>query len=133
MYVNEFQVVLVVRELIVGPPFCNDVVIDKVSGLAFLACDPFKSSFYPPYELSNLSRVYGSGGIWLYDTNVMQFILSLTVGCIVASNQITIPRKCCTSAWIPPSVAHNISRRKGPVSRTTGSRKNHAITRRIIP
>jgi len=55
---------------IVGPPFCNDVVIDKESGLAFLACDPFKPSFYPPYGLDNPARVYGDGGIWLYDTNV---------------------------------------------------------------
>lgn len=58
-----------------GPPYCNDVAIDKDTGLAFLACDPFKPSFYPPYELSNLSRVYGSGGIWLYDTDVFQFVL----------------------------------------------------------
>jgi hypothetical protein len=53
-----------------APPFCSDVVIDDDSGLAFLACDPFKPSFYPPYELYNSSRVYGGGGIWLYDTNV---------------------------------------------------------------
>jgi hypothetical protein len=86
MYVNVFQVALVFRKLIVGPPFCNDVVIDKESGLAFLACDPFKPSFYPPYELSNLSRVYGSGGIWLYDTNVLQFHSSLIVGCIITAN-----------------------------------------------
>ena len=81
-----FRVVLVIRELIVGPPFCNDVVIDKNTGLASLACDPFKSSFYPPYELSNLSRVYGSGGIWLYDTNVFQFISTLTAGRFVTPN-----------------------------------------------
>jgi hypothetical protein len=57
-------------ELTLGPAFCNDVVIDKDSGLAFLACDPFKPAFYPPYEMYNASRVYGEGGIWLYDTNV---------------------------------------------------------------
>jgi hypothetical protein len=72
--------------LISGPPFCNDVVIDKESGLAFLACDPFKPSFYPPYEISNISRVYGSGGIWLYDTNVLQFNASLTLGRVITSN-----------------------------------------------
>jgi len=63
-------------ELTLGPPFCNDVVVDNDSGLAFLACDPFKSAFYPPYELYNSSRVYGNGGIWLYDTNVFCFLLA---------------------------------------------------------
>jgi hypothetical protein len=70
-FVEGCQVIrLLSRELSLGPAFCNDIVIDKDSGLAFLACDPFKSAFYPPYELYNSSRVYGDGGIWLYDTNV---------------------------------------------------------------
>ena len=70
-YVDGYQVFSVESGgLSLGPAFCNDVVIDKDSGLAFLACDPFKPAFYPPYEIYNASRVYGEGGIWLYDTNV---------------------------------------------------------------
>ena len=65
------------QTLNVGPAFCNDVIIDKDSGLAFLACDPFKPAVYPPYELYNSSRIYGEGGIWLYDTNV--FPLTSTI------------------------------------------------------
>ena len=53
-----------------GRTFCNDVVIDKDSGLAFHACDPFQPAFYPPYEMYNASGVHGEGGIWLYDTNI---------------------------------------------------------------
>jgi hypothetical protein len=85
MCVDVSQVANIKRELIVGPSFCSDVVIDKNSGLAFLACDPFKPSFYPPYELYNSSRVYGSGGIWLYDTNVMPRFLKLTSGPVVST------------------------------------------------
>ena len=71
IYVDGYQVIsLEFGGLSLGPAFCNDVVIDKDSGLAFLACDPFKPAFYPPYEIYNASRVYGEGGIWLYDTNV---------------------------------------------------------------
>jgi hypothetical protein len=78
-FVDVSQVVAPRLELIEGPPFCNDVVIDKESGLAFLACDPFKPSFYPPFELYNASRVYGDGGIWLFDTNV--FVLAAVTYC----------------------------------------------------
>jgi hypothetical protein len=68
------------------------VVIDKRSGLAFLACDPFKPYFYPPYELNNASQVYGDGGIWVYDTNVCLRVTQLTVDPVNASSAFTFSR-----------------------------------------
>jgi hypothetical protein len=78
--------------LTLAPSFCNDVVIDKSSGLAFLACDPFKPYFYPPYELNNVSQVYGDGGIWVYDTNVWFCVTQLMVGCVDTSSPVTFSK-----------------------------------------
>jgi hypothetical protein len=83
--------------LTLAPSFCNDVVIDKGSGLAFLACDPFKPYFYPPYELNNVSQVYGDGGIWVYDTNVWLCVTPLTVGPVNASSAFTFSRRRVSS------------------------------------
>jgi hypothetical protein len=119
--------------LTAGPPYCNDVVIDKVTGLAFLACDPFKPSFYPPYEMSNVSRVYGSGGIWLYDTNVLQIAFSsFMIGPIITSNKITISRGSSASSSVPSNFVDDIPGRTETVPRKRSSRKSHAITGHII-
>ena len=93
-----------------GPAYCNDLAIDDDSGLAFLACDPFKPSFYPPYGLHNASRVYGDGGIWLFDTNVcFSPFLLLILGANIHADQITFQGRRTSYKWFSPNINNDLS------------------------
>lgn len=58
----------------VEPSFCEDVVLDRRTGVAYLSCDPTRLTWDPRVGIyedgsEKLAAEYGTPGIWAWDTN----------------------------------------------------------------
>ncbi|RUP43123.1 hypothetical protein BC936DRAFT_137576, partial [Jimgerdemannia flammicorona] len=52
-----------------GPAYCEEVHLDKRSGLAFLSCDPYRPIWNPVLGIENEGLLTSNGEIWVQDLN----------------------------------------------------------------
>lgn len=58
----------------IGPSYCDDVRVHKLSGLAFLSCDTAKAIWNPPFGVENdtlIQNLPRSGEIWVQDLKLV--------------------------------------------------------------